>query len=365
MSSGGREPENFQAERPDLRRREAMRAILVGSGLLGLQIGSGFTMARAATSKPGAIRILHIMSYHASWQWNRDQFDAFREVLSDLDVEYEVLEMDMKRRSEPAWREEISMRALERIESWQPDLVYTNDDYAQEYVVQRYPANGVPFVFSAVNSNPQRYGFDRRRDVTGVLEQEHYVETLNLLREIVPGARRIAVLMDKDPTWNGVKARMQVAFAGLPDLEVVSWDTLMTYDDYKHRVLEYQNKVDALAVLGVFNLKDEQGRDVPFETVLRWTTENSKLPDFSFWTSRVELGTLVSVSVSGHEQGRLAGEMAREILVDGRSPDAIPMRPTLKGQPAVSLARARLLGIQIPSSTLLKSQVLTGFAWES
>lgn len=343
------------------RRRTVLQALAAGACTLGAPLAAA-RMTQAAT-RP--LRVLHVMSYHADWQWNRDQFDSFRTELADLDVEYQVIEMDMKRNSAASWQEEISARALDLIESWQPDLVYSNDDYAQEHVVQHYTAGDTPFVFSGVNAAPERYGFDQRGDVTGVMEREHYAETVALLREIAPGMHKIAVLMDEDPTWSGVRANMQDALADVSEVEVVSWDVLATFADYRTRVEAYQDQVDALAVLGVFNLKDVDGQDVPFEQVLQWTAEHSRLPDFSFWSSRVELGTLAAVGVSGIEQGRLAGEMARAILVDGKEPSEIPMQPTLRGQPVVSLARARQLGLQVPSSTLLKAQVLPAYAWET
>jgi hypothetical protein len=40
------------------------------------------------------------------------------------------------------------------------------------------------------------------------------------------------------------------------------------------------------------------------------------------------------------------------------------MEPTVKGQPMVSLARAKKLGIQVKSSVLLTAQVVERFDWE-
>jgi hypothetical protein len=37
--------------------------------------------------------------------------------------------------------------------------------------------------------------------------------------------------------------------------------------------------------------------------------------------------------------------------------------PTTQGQPAISLARARQLGIQVSSSLLLSAEVVRHFAW--
>jgi hypothetical protein len=123
-----------------------------------------------------------------------------------------------------------------------------------------------------------------------------------------------------------------------------------------------RGKVDAIALLGVFNFSTGDGY-ADYQDVLRWTTENSRLPDFSFWSTRVERGTLCAVTVSGAEQGRQAAIIARQILIDKIPPYRIEARPTIKGRPMVSLARARELGIKLPASVLLSSEVVTQYAW--
>ena len=59
-----------------------------------------------------------------------------------------------------------------------------------------------------------------------------------------------------------------------------------------------------------------------------------------------------------------AGKIAREILVEGKSPASLPMEPTVKGEPVVSLARAKALGIPVDSNILLTARVLEEFDWE-
>ncbi len=103
---------------------------------------------------------------------------------------------------------------------------------------------------------------------------------------------------------------------------------------------------------------------MPWQDVVRWTTENSQLPDFSFWKDRIPYGTLCAVYVSGYDQGRAAGRIAHGILVEGRNPASYPMEPTIKGEPIISLARAKRLGIRISSDLLLTATVVTEFQWE-
>jgi ABC-type uncharacterized transport system substrate-binding protein len=320
--------------------------------------------SREGTAARG-YRVLHIMSYHSPWEWTDDLLRGFQDALAGLPVEYKVFQMDTKRNSTPEWKLAVGEKARNLIETWQPDLVYTSDDNAQEYVARYYVDQDLPFVFSAVNVDPAEYGFVGSSNITGVLEQEHFVETVGLLREIVPSVMRIAVIVDDDPTWTGVVARMKEKAATLlTDMEFIGWDTITTFEEYRRKIREYQSRADALALLGVHTFKDENGRNLPWQDVLRWTAENSMLPDFSFWKDRVPYGTLCVVYVSGYEQGLAAGKIARGILAEGKSPSSYPMKPTIKGQPIISLARARKIGVQVKSSILLTAKVVERFAWE-
>ncbi len=338
------------------------------SQILMLIIFAGITLAFVSSQKVESaekFRILHIMSYHSPWVWTDEQLKGFKDALKDLNIEYKVFQMDTKRISTNEWKEKIGKEARELIDSWKPDLVYTNDDNAQEYVARHYVNKDIPFVFSGVNKTPDYYGFVGSKNIAGVLEQEHFVETVQLLKKIIPGVSKIAVLSDEDITWEGVMQRMkEKAPRQLPDVEFVSWDIIRTFDNYKQKINGYRKTVDAIALLGVFNFRDENGKNVPYQEVLKWTAENSSVPDFSFWNDRTDFGTLCAVTVSGYNQGYDAGKIARGILAQGKSPSSYPFEPTVKGEPIINLARAKKLGIKIDSEVLLSSKVLDKFAWE-
>ncbi len=314
-------------------------------------------------SPRGPYRILHVMSYGAAGEWNREQFQGFADAIKDVAVSYRFVELDPQQTGDEETLRKAADAAAQVIDDWRPDLVYANDDRAQQYVTRRFLGSPVPFVYSAVNTDPAAYGFPAA-NVTGVLEHEHFEATVALLRRLVPGVRRIAVIFDQDPTWTGVLERIRLALPSVPDLQVVDWAEVRSFDEYKQRIVAYQTMVDAFAPLGSFNFKEADGKVVDFHEVMRWTVENSRIPDFSFWDIAVEGGTLVAVTVSGYEQGFLAGQMARQILVDGIPPAAIPVRSSRKGRPAINLARARRLGIGIDSATLLMARVSPGFSWE-
>ena len=189
-----------------------------------------FVIPLTAQSSPkGKYKILHIMSYHADWAWNKDQFRGFQDALRGLDVEYRVFEMDTKRKSSKEWIQKVSQEAKVLIDTWKPDLVYTNDDDAQQYIVKDYVNTDIPFVFSGINAMPEKYGFVGSKNVTGVLEQEHFVQTVRLLKEIVPSIEKIAVIVDESPMWESVVERMKQKQAQIPGVKFIDWNIIHTF----------------------------------------------------------------------------------------------------------------------------------------
>ena len=167
--------------------------ILSITGVLGsVMLSFGIELTSWAQTLPARkLNVLHIMSYHADWLWNRDQFDGFKYALNGIDIEYKIFEMDAKRYSSQEWLEQAGQKARNLIDSWKPDLIYANDDDAQEYITKYYVNTEIPIVFSGVNANPEIYGFSGSTNVTGVVEHEHFVASVRLLQEIKPDIKRL------------------------------------------------------------------------------------------------------------------------------------------------------------------------------
>ena len=314
---------------------------------------------------PGkSYRILHVMSYHSPWQWTDIQLAGFQAALDDLKVEYKVMQMDTKQKSDEAWKQQITAQICGTIESWKPDLVYTSDDNAQIYVTKRYVNSQIPFVFSAVNEEPQTYGFKGSTNVTGVLERLHYAATMRLLKKLIPNAKKVAIITDPGAMWLPMVEQMKLQQDQFGGIEVVSYDVVETFDQFKQKVREYQGTVDAIGLLGIFEFKDKDGKNVLQQDVFRWVWDNSKVPDFSFYEDRVTRGALCAVTVSAYDQGYQAGLLAKKILVNGKSPSELPMVPTEKGIPAINLECARRLNIVPSADVLLTAKVMQNVSRE-
>jgi ABC-type uncharacterized transport system substrate-binding protein len=359
----GKEPEMDDTQTRIKNRGTVMTCIsAVGIGIMAIVFivqTSGQAPSKAKAGPVSAYKVLYIMSYHMPWEWTESQFKGFKEALRGVNIEYKAFQMDTKRRSSEEWKEDVAARAKEMIKAWQPNLVLTGDDDAQKYVAKEYVNTDTPFVFTAVNADPAVYGFTGSRNVTGVCEPTHFVQTVSFLKRISPDVHRIAVITDTGKMWGPLIETFKKSEAELPgDVQVTGYYVLNTFDEYKKTVQESQSSVDALGMMGVFEFKDANGVNVPLETVQKWTVENSKLPDFSFWRDRIDKGTLCAVTVSGYAQGYEAGKMARGILTQGKSPASYPFATTDKGIPIMNLARAKKLGVKPDPGILADVEVV-------
>ena len=338
---------------PSLVRRAVCRA---------LPLAAMLPWRTAAARRP--LRIYHVMSFDSPWRWTDGQFAGFKEGLGPSQAEYRVFQMDVKRFSTPEAKADQAAVAWRDIQTWQPDLVYTSDDDALAHIGRLRDASSPPLVFSGANRTLADHGLEQAPNLTGVLEEEHFAESVQLLRTLSGQVRRLAVISDAAPHWAPVIRRIRTRAAAMPGIELAQVDLTSRYAEFQSRVKHYgQGHADAVVYLGIFNLKDASGRNVPYKTVQRWVTENSALPDISFWIDRIHHGVLCSVTVSEHEQGLAAGRLARAILIDGRRAAELPILPTVKGHPAISLARARQLGITVKATELLSSEIVTEFEW--
>lgn len=341
-----------------------MFRFLLGLGMVCSLLAMPFS-AGAAESPARTFRILHVMSFNSPYRWTDGQFSGFKAGLGqDVKVQYKVFQLDTKRQSSIEEQERNGRKARELVDAWKPDLVFTSDDDAVRLVTKYYVNSSIPFVFCGVNLSAEDHGIQGARNITGVLEREHILETIHLMQALKPDVKRIQVFSDNATYWPQVIGRIRTIAREHREFTLVGVDQPVGYAELQRLVLDNPNRADAYMILGNFNFKDARGADVPYPVLQRWLAENSKVPDMSFWDDRMLHGTVAGVTVSAFEQGLAAGRRAREILINHRSPASLPITATTKGVPVINLARARKLGIMPHSTQLLSTQIVTDYIWD-
>ncbi len=314
----------------------------------------------AQAASPRTVFIVH--SYHPEYAWTQNVEKGIREALRDRDVVFEVFHMDAKRRSDSSWLRLAALQALEGIERAAPLVVITVDDAAQTYLAAPLlKGRASPqVVFCGVNAPLADYGFPAS-NVSGVCEKWHFREGFALLRKIVPGARSVAFLVDASDVGTSVAAelRAEARRNGPYALDVAGVETIRTFQEWQAKVLHYQPRVDALA-MGVYNtlLDERTGRVVTPDAVMAWTNEVNRKPTLGFVDFAQDHGLLCGVLESGHEQGYLAGSMARTILDTGATAGSLPVRVNVRGAVLINMNTAERLGIRIPYEIIEAAGVL-------
>ena len=320
------------------------------------------------------IRIFFLHSYHPEFPSNLVEgytlgFEQFSKEISEetgMNIEAKVFYMDFIRKSEEE-EKEAAREAKKLVDEFEPDLIFASDDPAQEFVIMPYYLNSdIPVVALAVNKEPETYNFVGSKNVAVVLEKEHLVESVDLLKNLFPYVKRIGVIASPYAQWKDIFEDLEGRSENIPDVEFVGWDITESYSDFQAKVIDYQDDVDALLLSPPVDYRYESGSTVPMPTAIRWVAENNNIPEITLWDV-IEYGFLGAVVVSPEEQGKEAGKIAYEILIKGKKPSSFPFKPTKKGRQMINLARAKKLGINkedIPSIILINSEVYEEFPWE-
>lgn len=298
-------------------------------------------------------KILLLHSYHKEYPWTIAITTGVWEALSGRDtITLETMYMDAKRHTSDEFKYKAAQSVIEKIDTWQPDVVIACDDIAQIFVVQHYVDKKPYFVFCGVNADPATYGFPAS-NVTGIVERPHFKESIEYLRQIVPSVRKVAIISDSGATSLGALNFMESEkIEKKVSIKITNYKLIEDFSLWKKRVLEYNVDVDALLLYTYHTLKEEGSiLSLDAESVLRWTIEHCNVPTVGFFDFSIEGGLLCGVVESGQEHGFEAATMALALL-DGADITTLPIRRGRKEIRMLNMRTARKLGITISDEVL-------------
>ncbi|RDE18896.1 sugar ABC transporter [Motiliproteus coralliicola] len=299
--------------------------------LLWLSIGD------ALAAKP---KVLVIQSYHAGYEWQANYSRALHDTLAPL-AELEFFEIDSKRLPEVQYRAAAD-QAWERYQQLGPDLVIIGDDNALQLLGPKLATTATPVVYLGINNNPRHYLPSRPDNISGVLERPLLRRSILHLHRLLNGSlKRVLVLFDNGTTSRTV---WEEEFASMPSRQVgpvhAQIELLGDYGRWQQTVEQAKAQGFDAIVIGLYQtLVDEQGRHVPDQQVINWTSEASPLPLFAFW--RFAVGpqmTIGGLVLDGYSQGSEAASIAREVLEGGN----LPVIPQSSGEGRFVFSRSQL-----------------------
>ncbi len=332
------------------------RFILLSSALLLTMLAGGAAFPQAAPARTALARVCVVQSYHSGYIWCQNINDGIRAALRGAGAVIDVFYLDAKRDPSPEHLRAAARDIAARIEELEPQVVITVDDAAQLYLAVPYLVGkrgdeaGPQVVFCGVNAPLGNYGYPAA-NVTGVRERWHFREGFDLLRKIAPRIRNVAVLLDDSESAGFVLADMRddLARNGPFALQLADVAMLHTFQEWKRAVLTAQDHADALALGLYHSLVDATtGKVVPAETVRDWNLSVLRKPTLGFSDATRNDGHLCGILESAHEQGLLAGRMARHLVLRGGRAGDLPVAINQQGLVFVNLKTAERLGLVIP-----------------
>ena len=217
----------------------------------------------------------------------------------------------------------------------------------------RQEAGSTPIVASFIGEDPVAAGFAKSlahpgSNVTGIvmLAPELDAKRLDLLHEVVPGARRIAALaVSAERDAPNLAAMREVA--GRDGLEMLPF--------YAATPGEYQSAFAAMQSAGVDALQIVSAPE--FFSDARTLAElaiTAKLPTICEWRSMAADGCLVGYGPDFAELLRRTADYVARIF-RGAAADELPIEGPTRFEFAVNLKTAKALGLTIPQATIVRA----------
>jgi len=230
------------------------------------------------------------------------------------------------------------------------DVIVTGGD-AQVLAVKR-AAPGTPIVFAAAG-DPVGNGLVASLarpggNITGrsLLLTETAGKRVELLREIVPGLRRLAILGNFANPLVATELNAVQAAARTLNLETIKLETLRA-EDIALAVTPLKGRADALYVCADPLISTHRER-------INALAIDARLPSVHTYRDSVEAGGLISYGPDFPDMYGRAAELVDKIL-RGTKPADIPVEQAAKFDLIVNLKTAKALGLTIPESFLVRA----------
>ncbi|MCI5167426.1 MAG: hypothetical protein D3903_15355 [Candidatus Electrothrix sp. GM3_4] len=274
-------------------------------------------------SKP---RIFVIHSYSLNFSWVRDINVGIERILKNKPYSVRWHYMDTKRNPSAEYKEKAGQIAVNAIKQWNPNIIIAVDDNAQKFVAVHFKNNkSIKIVFTGVNASIEAYGYEKAKNVTGVLERIPFEEFREIFVQILPkNKRRIVHISDASVTSKLIHD--ELTNVKWSPLKLVKSFQCETFEDWKKVIRKAQKLGDILLVTHYHTLLDKNGKTMKPKDVLAWTNPRLKIPAIGCWGFFVEDGGMMSIAVSPYEQGEEAAKMAVEIIEKKIPPDQIDVK---------------------------------------
>lgn len=248
-----------------------------------------------------------------------------------------------------------------RLDGQAQDLVRSNVDVivvgsTPAFLAARKATPKIPIVFATIG-DPVGFGVVDSlsrpgRNFTGltIMSEELNAKRLELIKQIMPGAKRIGMLEDPDDPMTPLASRGIEAAAQSMGLTVIPFGVHETAKYAATFAAMGAQGIDAVLVLDEAAFSSNR-RD------LAATAAPQKLPLICPYAQMTEAGCLCSYGVNILENFRQSGVYVDKIL-KGANPADLPIENPRRFQTVINLKTAEELGLTIPELVRLRADLL-------
>lgn len=228
-------------------------------------------------------------------------------------------------------------------------MVILGDDNALNYLDSRFSKRVTPVVYLCINNNPRNYQLHNSKNITGVLERPLIKRSISSIS--YGKAKKFLLVFDNSPTSKTIikenfSNKNQVIISGVQvDIKLIN-----DWNSWKTQILSSSELQYDILFIGLYQtIIGQENRHVPAPEVLSWTINNTPIPPFFFWEFSIgkekAIGGLV---MFGFEQGKLAAQMAKQMLEEGISPYKLGIKTAEKGRFVFSRKQLERFSVELP-----------------
>lgn len=202
------------------------------------------------------------------------------------------------------------------------DLIYAIATNAAQAIYAATQESEIPVVFNAV-TDPVEAGIVESMDkpgthATGVSDVAPIDIQLALIQEIMPDAKNIGILFNTGEDNSRVQIEIAEIEAAKLGLKIIKQGVSNT-SEIDIAASQLMNQVDAL-----YNITDNMIVNATAQVVS--IANDAKLPVFAAEAGQMDQGILAADSIDYTNLGHLGGQIAKEILADGKKPSDIAVK---------------------------------------
>ena len=205
-----------------------------------------------------------------------------------------------------------------------------------------------PIVFASV-SDPTGAGLVGKLNITGTSGVPEIESNLKLIKEAFPNAKKIGVLYNTSEQNSVVQVKMLKELASKYGFEIIS-ESSTNANEMVSALTKISKEIDVFYAIQDSTL-------VTYFKNLSEKMNEEKIPIVGSSIVFSDLGGLMSQGTTDYQIGYRAGEMAVDILKNGKKPSDIKIESVQKPTISINKANMELLGITLPQSVLSKAEI--------